>query len=88
MRKLISILDRSFPIVNPGTGVTEEAFNVWVKQVTSSGIFIGDGSPEGLVEAQQGSFYMDESGSAGSILYIKQQASVTKDRTKGWVAIG
>lgn len=64
------------------------AFNVWVRQVTERGLLIGSGSPEGVVEAQQGAEYMDEDGLAGAVKFIKQKASIAGDRTMGWVAIG
>ena len=85
---------RQITIYNPRVPLTEEdksasaAFNFWIKQVTEGGLLIGDGTPVGNVEAQQGVMYMDESGIAGAILFIKQQAEVAGDKTQGWVAVG
>jgi hypothetical protein len=49
---------------------------------------IGTGSPEGVVEAQQGVEYMDETGTTGSVKWIKQLADISGDKSQGWVAIG
>lgn len=88
MRRAVSAYDPSVPLVNRNTGSCTDSFNFWIKQVTDSGLLIGDGTPEGVVESQQGSMYMDESGIAGAVMYIKQLTNIGGDRTKGWVAIG
>lgn len=87
MKRTISIYDPSVPLVFPQTGMTNTFFNVWIKQVTNRGLLIGTGSPEGVVEAQQGVEYLDEDGSAGAVKYIKQVSAIANDRTMGWVAI-
>lgn len=86
MRRTISVYDPTVPLVDQ-TGSTGDAFNIWLKQVTDRGLLIGTGSPEGVVEAQQGIEYMDETGAAGAVKYIKQLSNIAGDRTKGWVAI-
>lgn len=47
----------------------------------------GTGSPEGVVEARIPRFFVDLSGSAGSVLYVKTQNSISGDRTKGWILV-
>ena len=87
MKRTISIYDPSIPLVWSQSGMANTFFNVWIKQVTDRGLLIGTGSPEGVIEAQQGVEYLDETGTAGAVKYIKQSAAVAGDRTKGWVAI-
>ena len=59
----------------------------WSRQVTNLQVLTGSGSPEGVVAAQITTFYMDTSGSAGSILYVKQLADIGGDVTKGWILV-
>lgn len=87
MRTTITRYDVTFPPVNDKR-VINDPFRIWMQQVTERGLIIGTGSPEGVVEAQQGREYMDETGVAGSVKYIKQLADISGDRTMGWVAIG
>lgn len=57
----------------------------WMTSVTV--IYYGSGSPEGVVEARINSLYMDTSGTAGSILYIKRDQDVSGDRSQGWILV-
>lgn len=50
-------------------------------------IEIGTGDPEGVVEANQSKLYMDSAGTVGAILYIKRDADISGDSTKGWVLV-
>lgn len=88
MRNTIKFIDPSYPIVLIKNGVPEERFRVFLHEVQLRGLLIGEGSPEGAVEAQQGQEYMDETGVAGSVKWIKQLADISGDRSQGWVAIG
>jgi len=88
MRNTIKYLDPSYAIVFPRTGIPEERFRVFLHEVQLRGLLIGIGSPEGVVEAQQGQEYMDEEGLAGAVKYIKQLPDILGDRKLGWVAIG
>lgn len=45
------------------------------------GLFVGSGSPEGVVTAEPGSLYCNNSGGAGTTLYVKQSGS----GNTGWV---
>ena len=47
-----------------------------------TGIFTGNGSPEGVISANVGSLYTDKSGSNGSVLYVKESGT----GNTGWVA--
>ena len=57
-----------------------EAVNRQVNQAT---VETGTGSPEGVVTAGPTQLYMDDAGTAGSILYIKK----TGTGKTGWVLI-
>jgi hypothetical protein len=51
-------------------------------------MIIGTGSPEGVVDAIQTSFYMDESGVTEAVLYIKRDADDgLGDTAKGWILV-
>lgn len=88
MRSTIRYINPSYPIINNVTLVPTDSFRIFIKEVQERGLLIGTGSPEGVVEAQQGREYMDETGVTGSVKYIKQLADIGGDRTQGWVAIG
>lgn len=66
--------------------MTQE-MRTWVQIITQRSLIIGTGSPEGVVEAGQGSEYMDDAGVAGAIKYIKRDADVGGDKTLGWILI-
>lgn len=50
-------------------------------------ILTGIGDPEGVVPSRSTRLYMDTTGTAGSILYIKQVDDVAGDKTMGWVLV-
>lgn len=68
-----------------------ELFRDWINSVTnevnSRSLLFGTGSPEGVVVALKGREYMDESGTASSIKYIKKTDDVAGDTKKGWILI-
>lgn len=68
-------------------GVMSDRFNGWVISVGRLDILTGSGTPEANTEATITRLYMDTSGSAGSILYIKRDADIAGDRTKGWILV-
>ena len=88
MRRQINLINHALPIADKETAMASDAFRIWINQVSERGLLIGDGSPEGVVEAQQGQEYMDQSGAAGSVKWIKQLADISGDKSQGWVAIG
>ena len=61
--------------------------NSWFKIMTDRALIIGTGSPESVVEANQGALYMDDAGTAGAILYIKRDADIAGDKTQGWILV-
>ena len=75
----LNILDSS--------GVPTIEFRLWIENMTADSIITGVGAPDGVVEAGEGSEYMDTTGVAGAIKYIKQVNSITGDKTLGWVLI-
>lgn len=76
----------SNPIVDDGKMMTQE-FRSWVRIITERSLMIGSGSPDGVVSAPQGAQYMDESGSSGSILWLKRASDIGGDVTLGWVLV-
>ena len=62
-------------------------FRSWTNLVSNLGIITGTGSPEGVVEASQTQQYMDTTGAAGSILYIKRDTDIGGDATQGWILV-
>ena len=87
MRSVIRYIDPSYQLTNK-KGIALNHFRIFLQEVYRSGLLIGTGSPEGVVEAAQGQEYMDEEGVAGAVKYIKQVNDIDGDRTSGWVAIG
>ena len=87
MRRTITRIDTGVPIIS-SSGALSEQFRILLLQIYQSGLIIGTGSPEGVVEAEQGEEYMDETGLTGAVKYIKQLADIAGDRSQGWVAIG
>jgi len=74
------------PIVDPNFEM-KQVFRTWAQQVSRAYPIIGDGSPEGVIEAQQGQTYMDLLGTTGSVFYIKRDADIAGDRTLGWILV-
>lgn len=68
-------------------GTMTEPFRRFTTSVAQRGLFTGAGSPEGVVEALPGQEYMDTTGTAGNIKYIKRDADVAGDKAKGWILI-
>lgn len=82
----IPIPQLNIPIVDDNGAMLIE-FGRWVLQITETDIIIGSGSPEGVVVANVGREYMDTAGIAGAIKYIKRDADIAGDRSKGWILI-
>jgi len=47
----------------------------------------GSGSPEGVLEALVTKQYMDTAGTASAIKYVKRDADIAGDKTKGWILV-
>jgi len=74
------------PIVDERAEMSQE-FRNWTQLVSKLSVAEGSGSPEGVIEAEPTKQYMDTAGTAGAILYIKRDADVAGDRTKGWILV-
>lgn len=82
----IQQVDLQLPIVDKDGKQTQE-FNDWTIDVTNLQPLIGTGSPEGVVSADVLREYMDASGTAGNIKYIKRDSDILGDATKGWILV-
>ena len=67
------------------SGRQTQEFNDWINGVDRSLIIVGAGSPEGVVTATIVQEYMDSAGTAGAIKYIKRDADIAGDLSKGWI---
>lgn len=68
-------------------GQMEPAFSRWTEQVSQRITILGEGNPEGSVDAVQGASYIDTTGTTGSILYVKRDADISSDTTQGWILV-
>jgi CMP-N-acetylneuraminic acid synthetase len=68
-------------------GSLEPAFQIFTQSLADRALIIGTGSPESVIEANQGALYMDDAGTAGAILYIKRDADIAGDKTQGWILV-
>ena len=75
----------NLPIVK--NDLMELPFQLFTQEVARLSVMVGSGSPEGVVEANQARFYMDTSGTAGAILYIKRDSSVGGNPKQGWFLV-
>lgn len=71
--------------------VMGQNFLVWsediTNQVNNNTPETGTGSPEGVVSAPVGRFYIDTNGLAGSVLYVKRDSDVGGDASQGWILV-
>ena len=74
------------PIVDQ-TGTPTQQTMLFLESVAALAPIVGTGSPEGAVTARQGALYMDDSGTTGSILYVKKLSSISGDTSQGWVLV-
>lgn len=79
-------IDSNTPITNDD-GMMSDVFQRWMSQVTRNDLIVGTGSPEGVIDALVGREYLDDTGLAGAVKFIKQLPDIGGDRTQGWVAI-
>ena len=68
-------------------GSLEPAFQLFSQSLANRALIIGEGAPESVIEASQGALYMNESGTAGAILYVKKSADVAGNKTEGWILV-
>lgn len=86
MVKKVSPLNSDRAIID-ATGAPTQQARFFFLELGELAMIIGTGSPEGAVEARQGALYMDDSGSTGSILYIKKLSSIGGDISQGWILV-
>lgn len=82
--------NRRINVANPivlSNGTMDREFLDWVLEVSKWLPTLGEGSPEGNVEAPQYSLYIDTAGSTGSIEYRKMLPDIGGDKSQGWVAV-
>jgi len=83
---LINNLNSTLPVVDD-RGVMVRRFDFWTLNVTRLAPIVGTGSPEGVVEAVETQLFMDNTGIAGSILYIKRNSDIGGDKKQGWILV-
>jgi hypothetical protein len=64
-----------------------QVFRTWANRVSNRLLYVGSGSPEGVVEAPQYSEYLDEAVPAAPVKYVKTLPEVAGDRRQGWAAL-
>ncbi len=75
------------PVLPPfdANGLMNQAFMLWTQAVSRYIPIVGEGSPEGVIDAPQYSSYIDSTGTTGTIKWIKMQPSIAGDTKQGWV---
>lgn len=69
-------------------GKMSQEFTSWTQIVTNQLLIIGTGSPEGAIEAPQGALYVNNAGTAGSILYVKRDSQDgAGEKRNGWILV-
>ena len=81
-----SILSTDRPIVEDDGTLTPQS-RTFFRTLWVQSLIIGTGSPEGVVEAEQGASYMDDTGTTGSIKYIKRDDNIGADKSQGWILV-
>lgn len=79
-------LGRSIKVVDSQGRATQE-LSLFFEAVSKLPVLIGTGLPENVIEASQGSLYLNESGAPGSVLYVKRLENIGGDRSQGWTAV-
>ena len=76
-------LNAEQPIVD-SNGLMNRQMRVFQNKVATFDFFVGSGSPEGVVSAEVGRRYIDQTGAPGSVQYVKQLSDIGGDPTLGW----
>ncbi|MCK5609378.1 hypothetical protein KAR91_46325 [Candidatus Pacearchaeota archaeon] len=84
MVTFVAPLTTTRTVIEEDGSLTQEARD-WMQTITDQAVIIGTGSPESVVEANVTAMYMDDAGTAGSILYVKRDADIGGDATQGWI---
>lgn len=72
------------PLIDDMSAASQE-MRTWAQQVTLSIPIRGEGSPEGVISAEQWQTYIDTTAASGSIKYIKKLEDIAGDKLQGWV---
>ncbi len=83
----LSPLSVGRPVIDIKTGNPLQNLQLFSEDTARLVTITGAGSPEGIIEAKQCREYMDLTGVAGAIKYIKQLDDIGGNRTMGWVLI-
>lgn len=67
------------------SGYPSQEIRLQILKVQERTYILGEGSPEGQVDAPRGSTYKDLNGTTGSITYFKSQAEIMGDGSRGWI---
>ena len=87
MADRIPLISTDRPIVEDDGSLTSQS-RLFFGAIFRQALIIGTGSPEGVVIASIGASYMDNTGPAGAILYIKLDADDgAGDTSKGWILV-
>lgn len=73
--------------ISEADGTQTQVMRFFANTLANRALIISTGSPEGVVEANQGCLYMDDAGTAGNILYVKRDDNIAGDRTTGWILV-
>lgn len=69
------------------TDQTRLFFTTLLQAIDEQTVISGTGSPEGVVEALPLKEYIDTNGTASAIKYVKRDADIAGDKTKGWILV-
>jgi hypothetical protein len=83
---VLSPLNRSTPVVDADFKPLQ-VLQLFSEETARLYPLSGTGSPEGVLEATLFREYVDLTGAAGAVKYIKRLADIGGDRKMGWVAI-
>lgn len=84
--KKITLLSTDRPITESDGLLTQQS-RLYFRTLTEQALIIGDGNPEGVVEAEEGATYQDRAGTAGAIRYAKKLNDIGGDKSQGWILI-
>lgn len=83
----ISIPSANRPFVDD-KGILTSQSRTFIRSLFIQALIIDSGSPEGVIEAEIGSSYMDNTGTAGNILYIKRDTDDgAGNKSIGWILV-
>lgn len=83
---MITALERFIQFISADGTLSEQAtlkIEEMTRQINQNTVLSGSGSPEGVIEAEPTTVYMDTAGTAGNILYVKK----TGAGDTGWILV-